>query len=70
MKRTAECITPHHPDKICDRISDALLDACLAQDPASRVAIETMGGHRKIVVMGEVTTDATVDIPAVLLVKL
>lgn len=65
MKRTAECITPHHPDKICDRISDAVLDACLAQDPASRVAIETMGGHRKIVVMGEVTTDATVDIPAV-----
>ena len=65
MKRTAECITPHHPDKICDRISDAILDACLEQDPASRVAIETMGGHRKIVVMGELTTDATVDIPAV-----
>lgn len=58
MKRTAECITPHHPDKICDRVSDAVLDECLRQDPNSRVAIETMGGHRKIVVMGEITTDA------------
>jgi len=65
MKRTAECITPHHPDKICDRISDAVLDACLEQDPNSRVAIETMGGHRKIVVMGEITTDAELDIPQV-----
>ena len=65
MMRTAECITPHHPDKICDRISDAILDACLAQDPDSRVAVETMGGHRKIVIMGEITTDAVVDIPAV-----
>ena len=65
MMRTAECITPHHPDKICDRISDAILDACLSQDPDSRVAVETMGGHRKIVIMGEITTDAEVDIPAV-----
>jgi S-adenosylmethionine synthetase len=65
MMRTAECITPHHPDKICDRVSDAILDACLEQDPASRVAIETLGGHRKIVVMGEITTDAEIDIPAV-----
>ena len=65
MMRTAECITPHHPDKICDRISDAILDACLQGDPDSRVAIETLGGHRKIVVMGEITTDADVDIPAV-----
>lgn len=65
MMRTAECITPHHPDKICDRVSDAILDACLRQDPASRVAIETLGGHRKIVVMGEITTNAEVDIPSV-----
>jgi len=65
MMRTAECITPHHPDKICDRVSDAILDACLEQDPNSRVAIETMGGHRKIVVMGEISTDATVNIPEV-----
>jgi len=65
MIRTAECITPHHPDKICDRVSDAILDACLEQDPLSRVAVETMGGHRKIVIMGEITTNASVDIPAV-----
>jgi len=65
MIRTAECITPHHPDKICDRISDAVLDACLEQDPDSRVAVETLGGHRKIVVMGEVTTNAAIDIPQV-----
>ena len=61
MIRTAECITPHHPDKICDRISDTILDACLAEDPDSRVAVETMGGHRKIVIMGEITTNAEVD---------
>ena len=65
MKRTAECITPHHPDKICDRVSDAVQDECLRQDPNSRVAIETMGGHRKIVVMGEITTDAELDIPRI-----
>jgi S-adenosylmethionine synthetase len=61
MKRTAECISPMHPDKICDRVSDAILDACLEQDPNSRVAVETMGGHRKIIVMGEITTDAKVN---------
>ena len=61
MIRTAECITPHHPDKICDRVSDAILDECLFQDPNSRVAVETMGGHRKIIIMGEITTDAEVD---------
>jgi S-adenosylmethionine synthetase len=61
MIRTAECVSPHHPDKICDRISDAILDACLAQDPRSRVAVETMGGHRKIILMGEITTNADVD---------
>ncbi len=45
MIRTAESVSPMHPDKLCDRISDAILDACLEQDPDSRVAIETMGGH-------------------------
>ena len=65
MIRTAECITPRHPDKICDRISDAILDACLEQDPHSRVAVETMGGHRKIIIMGEVTTNASLDVPAI-----
>jgi S-adenosylmethionine synthetase len=61
MKRTAECISPMHPDKICDRLSDAILDACLEQDVNSRVAVEAMGGHRRIVIMGEITTDAKVN---------
>lgn len=56
--KTAECVTPLHPDKICDRISDAILDACLEQDPDSRVAVETMGGHGIITITGEVTTRA------------
>jgi S-adenosylmethionine synthetase len=55
--RTAECVTPKHPDKMCDQISDAILDVCLSTDPKSRVAIETMGGHGKVVVMGEVTSE-------------
>lgn len=50
-----------HPDKICDRISDAILDECLKQDPMSRVAIETMGGHGIITITGELTTKAFVD---------
>ena len=58
MYKTAECVTPRHPDKLCDRISDAILDACLEQDPDSRVAIETMGGHGIITITGEVTTKA------------
>lgn len=60
--RTAECITPSHPDKICDRISDAILDECLRQDPDSRVAVETMGGHGKIYIAGEITTNAKLNI--------
>jgi len=65
MIRTAECITPKHPDKICDRVSDAILDACLEQDPNTRAAIETMGGHGIITITGELTTNAYVDIPSV-----
>ena len=45
MFKTAESVSPGHPDKMCDQISDAFLDACLAQDPLARVAIEVMGGH-------------------------
>ena len=56
--RTAEYVSPMHPDKLCDRISDAILDECLRQDPSSRVAIETMGGHGIITITGEVTTTA------------
>jgi len=65
MIRTAEVVTPKHPDKICDRISDAILDECLKQDPDTRAAIETMGGHGIITVTGELTTKAFVDVPEV-----
>ena len=61
MLKTAESVSPKHPDKICDRISDAFLDACLAQDPYSRVAIESMGGHGLITVTGELTTKAAIN---------
>ena len=57
--RTAESVSPKHPDKICDQISDALLDAYLAQDPDARVAIDVAGGHGKVFVTGEVTSKAT-----------
>lgn len=63
--KTAESVSPMHPDKICDRISDAVLDACLEQDPNSRVAIETMGGHGIITITGELTTEAYVDIRSI-----
>jgi S-adenosylmethionine synthetase len=66
MLRTAECVSPHHPDKLCDRISDAILDAYLELDPSSRVAVETVGSHGKIFVTGEVTTRAKeIDIPKI-----
>lgn len=61
MIKTAESVKRGHPDKICDQISDAILDACLKEDPNSRVAAETMGGHGKIYICGEVTTKANVD---------
>lgn len=67
MKLTAESVTAYHPDKICDRISDAILDACLEQDPMSRVAVETMGGHGKIYLTGEITTKAEIDPKAIAL---
>lgn len=53
---TAEYVSPKHPDKICDRISDVILELYIDQDPNSRCAIETMGGHGKIYVLGEVTS--------------
>lgn len=58
---TVESVTSGHPDKICDQISDAILDECLAQDPMSRVAMEAFGGHGLLIVGGEVTTKAEVD---------
>lgn len=57
--RTAECVSPKHPDKICDQISDAILDAHLAQDPVARVAVDVAGGHGIVFVTGEVTSSAT-----------
>jgi len=57
--RTAESVSPKHPDKICDQISDAILDAHLAQDPHARVAIDVAGGHGTVFVTGEVTSQAT-----------
>ncbi len=59
---TSESVTEGHPDKICDKISDAILDEMLRQDPMSRVACETFATTGIITVMGEVTTKATVDI--------
>lgn len=56
--RTAESVSPKHPDKLCDQISDAILDAYLAEDPDARVAIETCGGHGQVFIMGEVTSTA------------
>ncbi|MBQ2767062.1 MAG: methionine adenosyltransferase [Clostridia bacterium] len=61
---TSESVTEGHPDKICDKISDAILDAMLAQDPMSRVACETCTTTGMVMVMGEITTQAVVDIPA------
>lgn len=58
---TVESVTAGHPDKVCDQISDAVLDACLAEDPQSRVAIETFGSHGLLVVGGEITSRAEVD---------
>ena len=62
---TSESVTEGHPDKICDKISDAILDEMLAQDPMSRVACETFATTGVITVMGEITTKAVVDIPAI-----
>lgn len=58
---TSESVTEGHPDKICDQVSDAVLDACLAQDPASKVACETATKTGMVMVLGEITTKATLD---------
>ncbi len=62
---TSECVTTGHPDKVADRISDSILDACLAQDPGSRVACETMVTTNFCLIAGEITTKARVDYAAV-----
>ncbi len=58
---TVESVTSGHPDKVCDQISDAILDAYLTLDPKSRVAVETFGGHGKLVIGGEITSTGKVD---------
>lgn len=64
--RTAESVSPRHPDKLCDRISDAVLDAYLSSDPDARVAVDVTGGHGTVFVTGEVSSSAeAVDIPGI-----
>ena len=60
---TSESVTEGHPDKICDQISDAILDELLRQDPQARVACETAVTTGMVMVMGEITTTGYVDIP-------
>lgn len=62
---TSESVTEGHPDKVCDAVSDAILDACMAQDPMSRVACESVACTGYILVTGELTTKAQLDIPAI-----
>src|SRR4051812_7982599 len=62
---TTESVTSGHPDKVCDQISDAILDAALTKDPASRVAIETFGSHGTLMIGGEIRTNAKLDYAAI-----
>lgn len=62
---TSESVTEGHPDKICDAISDAILDALIEKDPMSRVACETSITTGLVLVMGEITTQAYIDIPQI-----
>ena len=62
---TSESVTEGHPDKVCDAVSDAILDACMAQDPMSRVACETAACTGFVLVTGEITTKAQLDIPSI-----
>ena len=62
---TSESVTEGHPDKVCDAVSDAILDACMAQDPMSRVACETASCTGFVLVTGEITTKAKLDIPSI-----
>ena len=62
---TSESVTEGHPDKVCDAVSDSILDACMEQDPQSRVAVETATCTGFVLVTGELTTKAQLDIPAI-----
>jgi S-adenosylmethionine synthetase len=61
----SESVCAGHPDKVADAISDAIVDAVLAQDPNGRTAVETLVAHERIVVAGEINTTATIDVPAI-----
>ena len=68
MKRylfTSESVTEGHPDKLCDLISDAILDECLKQDKNARVAMETFASNNKINIAGQLTTNAIIDAEAI-----
>ncbi|MEY3484071.1 MAG: S-adenosylmethionine synthase, partial [Actinomycetota bacterium] len=67
---TSESVTEGHPDKICDQISDAILDNLIAQDPASRVAVETLVTTGLVHVAGEITTEGYAEIPDIVRSKL
>jgi len=62
MTKTCEFVSPKHPDKFCDFIADSILDAYLAKDPESRVAIEVLAGHKAVNICGEVTSQAKINI--------
>src|SRR5258708_27817457 len=62
---SSESVTEGHPDKVCDQVSDAVLDECLRQDKRSRVALETAVKTGLIVLLGEITTHARIDYPAI-----
>src|SRR5689334_7698018 len=62
---TSESVTEGHPDKLCDQISDAILDAIIMQDPTARVACETATTTGLVLIAGEITTSAWIDMPAV-----
>lgn len=63
--KTAEAVTEGHPDKICDLIADAILDAYLARDPSARVAVEAFGCHGLLMIGGEITSEAQIDAEAI-----
>ncbi len=66
---TSESVTEGHPDKMCDQISDAILDALMEQDPMSRVACETATTTGMVLVMGEITTNAYIDIQKIVVIR-
>ena len=67
---TSESVTEGHPDKVCDFISDSILDSCLEQDKESRVAVETLISNNKVVIAGQITSNATIDIEKMVREKL